>query len=264
MTASTIRANGVNIAFDDEGAGPAVVLLHGYPFNRTMWREQIEALKGSYRVIALDLRGHGDSDVDPSPATMDQMAQDVAGLMDALSISSAVIGGLSMGGYVTLAFCRLFPARVRSLILADTRAGADTAEAREGRVQQSEKVLEQGMDSISDALLPKLLAPETISDRPEVAQRIRAMMLRTNPKGASAALLGMAQRQDHTSFLPEISSPALILVGQHDAITPLEEAQKLQQGIAGSHLEVIEGAGHVSNMEQPLAFNRALEAFLNG
>lgn len=250
------------MAFDDAGNGPAVVLLHGYPFNRTMWREQTESLQSRYRVIAPDLRGHGETGVAPAPATMEQMAQDVAGLMDALSISSAVVGGLSMGGYVALAFYRLFRARVSSLVLADTRASADTEEARQSRVQQSEKVLREGMEGITDALLPKLLAPETISGRPGVVQRIREMMLRTNPKGASAALQGMAQRQDHTSFLPEISARTLILVGRHDAITPLEEAEKMHQGIAGSQVEVIEGAGHVSNIEQPIAFNRALLAFL--
>ncbi len=253
---------GVEIAYDDVGSGPSVVLLHGYPFNRSMWGEQVEELKQHHRVIVPDLRGHGDSAVTSIPATMQNMAVDVASLLETLNISRATIAGLSMGGYVALAFYRLFPLRVRSLVLADTRAQADTDEAKQNREQQAEKALREGMEGIADALLPKLLAPETVTRHPEIVKRLRQMMSETEPEGAAAALRGMAQRQDQTAFLSRIIAPALILVGKEDAITPVADAELMHREIGGSRLHVIEGAGHVSNLEQPDDFNAALVKFL--
>ncbi len=183
--------------------------------------------------------------------------------MDTLEIPRANIGGLSMGGYVALAFYRLFPLRVLSLILADTRAQADTEEAKQSRAQQAARVVAEGMAGIVDALLPKLLAPETVGKRPEVVKRIRDMMLRTRREGAAAALLGMAARDDQTQILSQIISPALIIVGSEDAITPLQDAEKMHQEIGGSRLEIIENAGHVSNIEQPEQFNKVLLKFLH-
>jgi 3-oxoadipate enol-lactonase len=259
---SEIQIDDIQLAYDDAGSGPAVILLHGYPFNRSMWHEQIAALRDRYRVVTLDLRGHGDSESSAGPITMNTLAQDVALLMDTLDIPRAAIGGLSMGGYVVLAFYHLFPLRVRSLILADTRAQADTAEAKQNRAQQAEKVLAEGMAGIVDAMLPKLLAPETVSKRPEVVKRIRDMMLRTKPEGAAAALRGMAIREDQTERLSRIVSPALILVGREDAITPVADSERMHHEIGGSRLVVIENAGHVSNIEQPEQFNEAMTDFL--
>lgn len=257
-----ISINDIQLAYNDEGSGPPVILLHGYPFNSSMWNEQVAALKDNYRVVTLDLRGHGNSDSVPGPATMNAMAQDVASLMDALDIPQAGIGGLSMGGYVVLAFYRLFPHRARSLILADTRAQADSDEGKQNRAKQVEKVLAEGMAGIVDSMLPKLLAPDTVSKRPEVVKRIRDMMLQTKPEGAAAALRGMATREDQTELLSQITSPALIVVGREDAITPLQDSEKMHQEIGGSRLEIIENAGHVSNLERPEQFNHALLSFL--
>jgi 3-oxoadipate enol-lactonase len=253
---------GVEIAYDDLGSGPSVVLLHGYPFNRTMWRDQLDDLKRHHRVIIPDLRGHGESAVTDAPATMQNMAGDVASLLETLNISRATVAGLSMGGYVALAFYRLFPLRVRSLVLVDTRAQSDTEEAKQNREQQAEKALREGMDAIADALLPKLLTTDTVAKRPEVVKRLREMMLKMDPKGAAAALRGMAQRNDQTSFLSRIIAPALIIVGSEDAITPVADAELMHREIGGSRLQILEGAGHVSNMERPEEFNRALVKFL--
>ena len=194
---------------------------------------------------------------------MSRMANDVASLMDALEIERAVIGGLSMGGYVALAFARMFPARVRAMILADTRAQADTEEGKQTRSQQAEKALSEGMAGIADAMLPKLLTPETVSKRPELVKRVRDMMLKTKPEGAAAALLGMAERDDQTEFISSIQVPALIIVGREDAITPVADSEKMQSRIEGSRLVVIENAGHVSNLEQTEQFNDALLGFLS-
>lgn len=254
--------NGVEIAYEDLGSGPVVVLLHGYPFNRSLWRDQASALCDKFRMIVPDLRGHGESAVTSGTATMEAMANDVASLLDRLNISDATIGGLSMGGYVALAFYRLFPARVQSLVLAATRAQADTEEAKQNRAVQAEKARAEGMEGIADTMLPKLLTPETVAKRPEVVKHVRGMMASTNPEGAAAALLGMAKRQDQTSYLPQIKAPTLILVGSEDVITPVADAEFMHREIHGSQLHVIENAGHVVNLERPEEFNLVLSQFL--
>src|SRR5689334_17003392 len=257
-----IRVNDVQLAYTDTGIGRPIVLIHGYPFNRSLWNEQVVALSSSYRVIAPDLRGFGESDAAPGTATMNLMAQDVALLLNQLGIARAVIGGLSMGGYVALAFYKQLPSRVRALILADTRAQADTEEGKQTRAQQAEKALTEGMAGIADAMLPKLLTPETVSKHPEVVKRVRDMMVKTKPEGAAAALHGMAERDDQTSLLAKISVPTLIMVGAEDAITPVADSEKMHAAIAGSHLVVLENAGHVSNIERTEQFNDALLSFL--
>ena len=259
---TVIRIDDIQMAYTDTGLGQPVVLIHGYPFNRSLWNEQVEALSSSYRVIVPDLRGFGESDSSAGPATMIRMAQDVAALLDHLEISRAVIGGLSMGGYVALAFYKQFPSRVRALVLADTRAQADTEEAKRTRAQQAEKALSEGMAGIADAMLPKLLTPETVSKRPEVVKRVRDMMLKTKPEGAASALLGMAEREDQTSLLSRIAAPALILVGAEDAITPVADSEKMHNAIPGARLVMLENAGHVSNLERTEEFNKHLMDFL--
>jgi 3-oxoadipate enol-lactonase len=261
---SKVSVNGIELAYDDVGNGPAVLFLHGFPFNRSMWREQLALLSPAARVIAPDLRGHGEtasSTISQEPVTMETMAADVVALMDALDISQATVCGLSMGGYVALALCRLFPARVSTLVLADTRAVADTEAGKQIREQQAQKALQEGMAAIADAMLPKLVAPVTVAKHPEVVARIREMILRTDPAGAAAAQRAMAQRLDHSEFLPQIKVPTLIICGELDQLTPLSESQMMHKLIAGSRLEIIEAAGHVSNLEQPEAFNRALTTF---
>jgi len=187
----------------------------------------------------------------------------VAQLMGHLEITQAAIGGLSMGGYVALAFYKQFPSRVRALVLADTRAQADSEEAKQTRAQQAKKALDEGMAGIADSMLPKLLTPETVSKHPEIVKRVRDMMLKTKPEGAAAALRGMAERDDQAELLSKISVASLILVGAEDAITPVADSEKMHQAIAGSRLVVLENAGHVSNLERTEQFNNALLEFLN-
>lgn len=265
---TTTRIDDIQLAYDDVGVGHAVVLIHGYPFNRSLWTEQTDALTSRFRVVTPDLRGFGESasgerDGSEGPVTMNRMAQDVAELMDHLGIEQAVIGGLSMGGYVALAFVKQFPSRVKALVLADTRAQADTEEGKQTRHQQAEKALSEGMAGIADAMLPKLLTPDTVSKRPEVVKRVRDMMLKTKPQGAASALLGMAERDDQSEFISTIRVPTMIVVGREDALTPLADSEKMQSKIAPSRLVVIENAGHVSNLEQTEQFNFALIRFLD-
>jgi 3-oxoadipate enol-lactonase len=260
------RVRGIEIAYDVAGeeGGEPVLMLHGFPFNRSMWRAQVEALGESCRVVVPDLRGHGESEVVEGAATMEESARDVASLLDELKVESVSVVGLSMGGYVALAFYRLFPERVRALVLADTRSQADTDEARRAREETARRALEEGMGPIADTMLPKLLAPATLEREPEVVARVREMILKTKPEGAAAALRGMAVRRDQTDLLAEMSVPVLVLVGGEDAITPPSDAEAMSRRIEGSRLEIIEGAGHVSNVERPGQFNRALLNFLGG
>ena len=260
---SKVNVRGVELAYDDEGAGAPVVLLHGFPFNRSLWREQRAALAGACRVITPDLRGFGASTVVSEPATMEQMAEDVAALLDELNVERCALGGLSMGGYVALAFYRLFPRRVRALVLADTRPQADTDEARRNRESLAQRALAEGMQPVADAMLPKLLAPATHAERPEIVARLREMIMQTPPAGAAAALRGMALRRAQTDLLPGILAPTLVIVGGEDAITPPADAELMRREIRGARLEVLAGAGHCSNLERPDEFNRALVKFLN-
>ena len=260
----------------------AIVLLHGYPFDRSMWREQIEFLSAcGYRVVAPDLRGFGEmsdklqfvadaagretkrqAEAYRTTTTMADMARDVAALMDELQIEQATVCGLSMGGYVAFEFVQLFPTRVSSLILAGTRAPADNEPEKQARAQQVEQMLTAGMSGIAEASVPKLLAPRTMAEKPEVVARLREMILRANPEGAAAAQLGMAARRDYSADLPGIKAPALVIVGRQDPIRPVADAEFMQRGLSHARLLIVEDAAHMTNLEQPEVFNRGLEEFL--
>jgi 3-oxoadipate enol-lactonase len=261
---SIARVRGIELAYTDEGRGPVVVLLHGFPFDRSMWRGQVEKLSNSFRVIAPDFRGHGETTVTSGPSTMEELAEDVVALLDELNVPRAVVCGLSMGGYVALALYRAHPSRVRALVLADTRPQADTEEARRTREENARRSLSEGMQPIADAMLPKLLSPRTRESAPEVVARVREMMLGVNAEGAAAALRGMALRRDQSDLLSKIDVPALVIVGSEDTVTPPADAEAMRERIEGSRLVVVEGAGHVSNIERPEEFDRALVGFLEG
>src|ERR1043166_410320 len=260
---ASAKINNFNLVYTDSGLGRPVVLIHGYPFNRSLWAEQEIVLSTSYRVIAPDLRGFGDSDAVPGTATMNAMAQDVALLLNHLGIARATICGLSMGGYVALAFYKQLPSRVRALVLADTRASSDIDDAKQTRFQQAEKALSEGMAGIADAMLPKLLTPETVSKRPEVVKHVRDMMLQAKPEGAAAALRGMAERDDQTELLAKITVPTFVVVGSEDAITPVADSETMHQRIPDARLVILENAGHLSNLEGTEQFNDALLEFLS-
>lgn len=249
--------------FTESGKGRPVVLLHGYPFDKSMWSGQIEALAAAgFRAIAPDLRGLGETKSSSEVATMDDMARDTAALLDHLGVEQAVICGLSMGGYVAFEFVHLFPARVLGLVLAGTRAAADNEQEKAGREQQVQTMLRAGMVPISIATLPKLLASRTLAEKPDVVKRVRAMITTSDPKGAAAAQRGMAARRDYTQDLANINVPTLIIVGREDSIRPVADAEFMHRGIRDSRLEIIEDAAHMTNMEQREIFNKTLTAFL--
>jgi pimeloyl-ACP methyl ester carboxylesterase len=266
----------MNIRDSPDRHAAAIVLLHGYPFDRSMWREQIDFLSGKgYQVVAPDLMSgelqfaagtdrntQRQAKACRAVNSMSDMAGDAAALMDELKIKQAVICGLSMGGYVALEFAQLFRSRVRALVLAGTRAPADNEQEKQARAGQIEQMLASGMEGITEASMPKLLAPKTMTDKPEVVDRLREMILRADPQCAAAAQRGMAERRDYTDDLSNIKAPSLIIVGRQDPIRPVSDAEFMRQRISNSRLQVIENAAHMTNMEQPEAFNRTLQEFL--
>jgi len=253
------------LAYDDYGPGPVVVLLHGFPLNRKTWSAQETSVGSMYRVIAPDLRGHGDSAAPEGVFTMDAMAADVIELLDALQITEPVVlGGLSMGGYVALALWAHYPQRFRALMLMDTRAAADTPEAARNREELARTVESTGSTKhVVDAMIPKLFSEETLTRRPTLIPRVRAAMEHNSARGVAGALRGMAQRPDRTAVLPTITVPTLVLVGAHDVITPPEESRKLAAAVPGAQLVVIPAAGHLAPIENPESVNEAILGFLS-
>jgi pimeloyl-ACP methyl ester carboxylesterase len=253
------------ITFGDAGVGVPVVLLHAFPLSSAMWRRQVEALQHAYRVITPDLPGFGGSAALAGPPSVDAMADAVARLLDELLIKvPVVLGGLSMGGYVALAFARRHASRLRALVLADTRAEADSAEARANRDRLIAFAADNPASAVLEQLLPKMLSPSTPRDSPEVVDEVRVLASEQAPAGVVAALQALRDRPDATPGLAAIRVPTLVLVGRDDALTPPEVAEKLAAGIQGARLEVLDGAGHLSNLEQPRRFNAALWTFLEG
>ena len=258
--------NQINLAYDDHGIGQPVLFLHAFPLNRSMWSGEMKTLlkEERYRLVSLDWRGFGESDITADVSTMETFADDVAGLMDTLGMQDAVLCGLSMGGYATFAFLRKYPQRVKGLILADTRPGADTAEARANRENVARIAEEQGTEAIADLQVPKLLSAYTLQHHQEVETRVRQMIAAATPQGIAEASRGMALRADSTDLLAGMTCPTLVIVGQQDGLTPPEVAQDYAAQIPNAQLVVISQAGHLSNLEQPEAFVQAVSSFLQG
>jgi pimeloyl-ACP methyl ester carboxylesterase len=257
-----LATGGGALAYDVQGDGPPVLFLHAFPLGLAMWDAQAAALRSQHRVIRFDDRGFGASPPGDGLLSMERIADDAAALLDHLGIGQAVVCGLSMGGYAAFAMVRRHPDRLHGLVLADTRAPADTPEGRQGRAALAEKVLREGASAAAEAFVPKLLGETTLRDRPQVVARVRELILGNPPRGIADALAGLAARADSTSTLREIRMPVLVLCGEEDALTPPADAEALTKGIAGSRLVLLPRAGHLSNLEDPDAFNRALLGFL--
>lgn len=238
-----------------------VVLLHAFPLNATLWRPQVEAAPAGWRIVTPDLPGFGASREAPA-TTMDDMAGAVLRALDGLGIARAVIGGLSMGGYVTLALYRVAPERFSGMILADTRAAADTEQQKAARRKMLEAVRARGPSVVADEMLPKLLGATSHRERPDLPGLVRGMIERNGPDAIAGAVEAMLGRRDSTPLLPSIAVPTLILCGAEDVLTPPPEAEALHRGIAGSRLVMLPAAGHLSNIEAPDAFSGTVNDFL--
>ena len=290
--------NGITIGYDDAGAGDNVlVLVHGHPFDRSMWRPQVEKIsrqdppasakaeamragaktprlervtngrvpfvQSGWRVIAPDLRGYGESSVVPGKTTLDLFAHDIAALLDQLNIREVVIGGLSMGGQIVMEFCRLYPERVRGILLAATFPRAETEEGKRNRAIMADRLLREGMERYAEEVLTKMVAPRNIAALPAVAEHVRSMMRAAHPAGAAAALRGRAERPDYESTLASLDLPALVVVGDEDAFTTRADAERMRALLKRSELVWMEGVGHMPNLEREVEFNAALRRFLD-
>lgn len=251
--------NGVDLAYDVQGppGRPWVVLVHGFPFDRSTWAAQAAALAPEFRVLTWDLRGLGESPLGPAPQPLESYVDDLLGLMDALGADRAGLAGLSMGGYIALRAAEKAPDRFWALALCDSRSEPDTDEAKLARAAGIQALHRDGVEPFVRSLLPKLLLrPESPAGR-----ALLERMLNQGAAGMANALAAMQGRTDTTAALAAIEVPALVLVGSGDALTPPGVARDLAARIRGARLEVLEGAGHVSNLEAPGAFNDALTGF---
>jgi len=258
-----LKVNEIELAVEDRGAGLPVVLTHGFPLDHTMWAPQIERLSQSYRVIACDLRGFGQSEVTEGTVAMEQFADDSVAMLEALKIDDSVIFcGLSMGGYIATEFWRKYPDRLKGLILCGTRSSNDSPEIARARMEMADRVTREGTEVIVDGMIPKLFSKASEEEQPKIVQSLRNVMLSTDRRGVAAAARGMAQRADATPHLGDINCKSLVVVGQHDVISPPAEMKEIADAIPDSMFVEISGAGHMSPIEKPAQVNAAIERFL--
>ncbi len=256
------QVNGITLAYNDQGSGLSIVFCHAFPLNRTMWAEQEKAFSSQFRVVTIDLRGHGESDPPLWRYTLDQAADDVIGVLDHLSIREAVFVGLFMGGYILFALYRKYADRVKGLVLADTRAQADTEEGKQARFQMAQAAYQKGPPAMADIMIPKLLSPATIQTKPELVRHVRAMIEGNPISGIVGDLMAMAERPDSVTLLKHITCPTQIIVGELDLPTPPSDAKLMADQIPNARLTIIPAAAHLSNLEKPDIFNDAVREFI--
>lgn len=255
------------LSFAESGEGRPILLVHGYPLDHTMWSAQISELTRTYRVIAPDLRGFGASPLgEPDSTTgisMDDYADDLARMIEEAVIKEPVVYcGFSMGGYIGWSFIKKYRSKLAALVLCDTRAAADSDDARGKRLETAQQVYDHGSSWIAEQMIPKLFAETTRRERPEIVDRMAEVIRRTDPDSIAAALRGMAHRPDSTPMLSELDLPTLLIVGEEDAITTKDEMTGMAKAIRGAELVVATNAGHMAPVENPAAVTRALDSFL--
>lgn len=257
--------NGGYLYYEESGkpSGVPVVFLHGFPFSHEMWRDQLEAVSSKgFRTLAYDLRGHGMSDVGDGQYTIESHVDDLFSFLDLLKIPHAVIVGLSMGGYITLRALERDAGRFLAAVLCDTRSETDSNELRVRRAAQMMQVKKDGSDAFAEGFVKAVFAADSFIRNPDAVRKIREIIAHTPPLSIAGTLLALAARTDTTAALPKITVPTLILVGEHDVTTPPTASKAMHQLVQGSELHILPGAAHMSNLENPAAFNSHLLAFL--
>ncbi len=242
--------------------GTPLVLIHGFPLSHAMWDAQIKALSTTHRVIAYDIRGFGASDVGTGQASIEFFVDDLMGVLDALKVDKAILCGLSMGGYIALRAVERHPERVERLILCDTRSEADSNEAKVKRAKAVQSIQKDGIEPFAKEFVKGVLAAKTLESKPEIVKILIHQISKNSVVGICGALIAMAARTDTTEALPKIKVPTLILVGEEDKLTPPDSARKMAGLIPQSKLEIIPGAAHMSNLENPDVFNAKIAGFL--
>lgn len=259
-----INIPGATLSVLDVGQGTPILFVHGFPLDHTMWREQVADLSRDHRCLVPDLRGFGQSTVTEGCVTMEQFADDLAELLDALAITEPVVlCGLSMGGYIAWQFARRHATRLKGLILSDTRAVPDSPEAAANRLKLAEDVVRVGSELVANAMLPKLLSDRESNRRTELKDDLRRVILGTDPRGLAAASRGMAERADARPWLPEIDCPTLVIVGEQDVISPPAEMSEIAAALSRATFRVIPDAGHLAPLENPQPVNDAIRSFLS-
>ena len=259
-----ITINNLTVSYSDHGPddAPVIIFIHGFPLNKSMWDTQVEALKENYRVIAYDIRGHGKSDPAIDEFFIELFVLDLLRLMEKLRIEKSILCGLSLGGYIALNAVLKHPDRFDGLILNDTQCIADTPEIKENRCNAIISINEKGVELYADESIKKLFAPKSFTQKKNVIATVKEMIISTPKETLCNTLHALAERKETCTQLPEINIPVLIMVGQEDKITPIAAAQQMHEKILNSKLEIIQQAGHLSNLEDPTAFNIHLVKFL--
>jgi len=256
--------NGISLSYGDSGSGPAVVLLHGFPLTRDMWQPQEEALvESGFRLITPDLRGFGESEVSEGPYSMSLFADDLVALLDHLKIDRAIIGGMSMGGYILLNLLERYPERVVAACFITTRSSSDSETAKAGRLALLERMKKEGTGSLAELSTATLMAGETVRHNPELVQTVYRWMTSADLKGIEGALHALLERKDYSSQLKNFDLPCLVIGADQDCAVQPEDLRVLSEGLPNNELCVIPHAGHMANLEQPGAFNRCLLRFLH-
>ena len=251
--------NDITMAYEDHGSGPAVLLIHGFPLCRRMWHPQVQALTAAgFRLIIPDLRGFGESDAPEGPYSMELFADDIIGLLDYLGIEPAVIGGMSMGGYILFNLLERYPQRVSGACFIVTRANADDEAGKARRLQLAKDVQKFGPHVVADSFEQLLFAEESLTERPKLLAEVYGWMTANDSRGIAGGLMAMRERKDYTPLLGGFTVPALAIGAEEDKAAPLGNARAIAAGIPGCRLSIISHAGHMANLEHPAAFNGAL------
>jgi pimeloyl-ACP methyl ester carboxylesterase len=254
----------MRLAFDDNGPGPVVVLIHGFPLDRSMWSHQRASVGAIYRVITPDLRGHGTTAAPDEGYDIDTLADDVLETLDALQLTGPVVlGGLSLGGYVALSIAARFPERIQALLLINTRAAGDTPEAAEAREALARQVEAAGdARPLVDSILPRLFSRSTFERKPELVARMHDRMVKMPARAVAGTLRGMATRPDRRPLLAGITVPTLVIGGSEDQVVPMAETEAMAEAIPRGTLRVIADAGHLTPVENPHDTSQAILEFL--
>lgn len=259
----TTLVNNFELSYDDIGEGEIpIIFLHGFPFDKTMWLGQLDFLQSGYRVISCDLRGFGASEDEKSYLSMDLFANDLIAFMNKLKIEKAILCGLSMGGYIALNACEMFPERFEALILCDTQCIADSPEVKTKRYETIEEIKANGPATFNEGFIKNVFHEDSISEKNEIVEAVRLVVYSNSRHIITAGLIALAERSETCSTLARSTTPTLIIVGREDKVTPLSQSESMHRSIKGSLLRIIDHAGHLSNLEQPFEFNKHLYDFL--
>ena len=259
-----ITVNNLTVSYNDVGPddAPVIIFIHGFPFNKSMWRQQVEALKGSYRTIACDIRGHGNTESGNEKFTIALFADDLVNLMDELNISKAILCGLSMGGYIALNAVEKYPERFDGLILSSTQCTADTPEGKEKRMQTIQSIKETGVEKYAEESIKHFFLPASFNVKQKAVAAVKQMIINTSQKTLCNTLLALANRKETCTNLSEIDIPVLIMVGKEDKITPPDKALLMHKKIDSSQMYILDHTGHLANIENQYEFNYQLRAFV--